>query len=66
MLDKIGNQRPIHKIHRSPNQNPNYKTIFGIKPINNYKGSVVIFDDMLELETVLKKMNFLLEECMKI
>ena len=32
---------------RSPNQYPNYKTSKEIEPINKYKGSVVIFDDML-------------------
>ena len=47
MLEKTGNQRPVHKISRSPNQYPNYKTTKEIKPINKYKGSVVIFDDML-------------------
>ena len=47
VLDKIGNQRPIHMITRSPNQYPNYKTCSEIRPINKYKGSVVIFDDML-------------------
>ena len=47
VLEKIGNQRPIHIITRSPNQYPNYKTNNEIKPINKYKGSVVIFDDML-------------------
>ena len=47
ILEKIGNKRPIHKITRSPNQYPNYKTSTDIKPINKYKGSVVIFDDML-------------------
>ena len=47
VLEKIGNQGPIHIITRSPNQNPNYKTSNEIKPINKYKGSVVIFDDML-------------------
>ena len=47
VLEKIGNQRPIHIITRSPNQYPNYKTSTEIKPINKYKGSVVIFDDML-------------------
>ena len=47
ILEKIGNKRPIHIITRSPNQYPNYKTNTEIKPINNYKGSVVIFDDML-------------------
>ena len=46
-LEKIANQRPIHIITRSPNQYPNYKTSTDIKPINKYKGSVVIFDDML-------------------
>ena len=45
--EKIGDQRPIHIITRSPNQYPNYKTSNEIKPINKYKGSVVIFDDML-------------------
>ena len=48
VLEKIGNKRPIHIITRSPNQYPNYKTTTEIKPINKYKGSVVIFDDMLE------------------
>ena len=47
VLDKIDNQRPIHIKTRSPNQYPNYKTNNEIKPINKYKGSVVIFDDML-------------------
>ena len=47
VLEKIGNQRPIHIITRSPNQYPNYKTSTDIKPINKNKGSVVIFDDML-------------------
>ena len=47
VLEKIGNKRPIHIITRSPNQYPNYKTSNEIKPINKYKGSVTIFDDML-------------------
>ena len=47
ILEQIGNQRPIHIITRSPNQYPNYKSTNEIKPINKYKGSVVIFDDML-------------------
>ena len=47
ILEKIGNKRPIHIITRSPNQYPNYKTSNEIKPINKYKGSIVIFDDML-------------------
>ena len=47
VLEKIGNKRPINIITRSPNQYPNYKTSTEIKPINKYKGSVVIFDDML-------------------
>ena len=47
VLEKIDNQRPIHIITRSPNQYPNYKTSTEIKPINKYKGSIVIFDDML-------------------
>ena len=47
ILEKMDNKRPIHIITRSPNQYPNYKTSTEIKPINNYKGSIVIFDDML-------------------
>ena len=47
ILEKIGNQRPIHILTRSPNQYPNYKTNDEIKRINKYKGSVVIFDVML-------------------
>ena len=47
ILEKIDNKIPIHIITRSPNQYPNYKTSNEIKPINKYKGSVVIFDDML-------------------
>ena len=47
VLEKIGGQRPIHILTRSSNQYPNYKTSNEIKPINKYKGSVVIFDDML-------------------
>ena len=47
VLKKIGNKRPIHIITRSPNQYPNYKTNNEIKPIKKYKGSIVIFDDML-------------------
>ena len=45
--EKIDNKRPIHIITRSPNQYKNYKTSNEIKPINKYKGSVVIFNDML-------------------
>ena len=47
VLEKIGNRRPMHIINRSPNQYPNYKTSIQIMPINKYKGSIVIFDDML-------------------
>ena len=47
VLEKISNKRPIHIITRSPNQYPNYKTSTEIKPINKYKRSVAIFDDML-------------------
>ena len=46
-LEKIGNQRPIHILTRSPNQYPNYKTSNEIKPIDKYKRSVVFFDDIL-------------------
>ena len=47
ILEKMDNKRPIHTKTRSPNQYPNYKTSNEIKPINKYKGSIVIFDDML-------------------
>ena len=48
ILEKIGNKRPIHIITRSPNQYANYKTSIDIKSIDEYKGSVVVFDDLLE------------------
>ena len=54
LLEKIGNKRPIHIITRSPNQYPNYKTRTDIKPINKYKGSIVVFHDMLGAKTVPK------------
>ena len=47
VLEKKGDKRPVHIVTRSPKQYPNYKTSNEIKPINNYKGSVVTFDDML-------------------
>ena len=47
ILEKIGEKRPIHIKTRLPNQYPKYKTCTEIKPMNKYKGSVVIFDDML-------------------
>ena len=34
-------------ITRSPNQCPNHKLSNEIKPIDKYKGSVVVFDDMI-------------------
>ena len=46
-LKKIGNQKPIHITTRSPNQYPNYKTSTDIKAIRKYKGSIVIFDDVV-------------------
>ena len=36
MLAKIGNQRPIHIITRSPKQYPNYKTSNEFKLINKH------------------------------
>ena len=47
ILEKIGNGRRILILTRSPNQYPNFKTSNEIEPINKYKGSIVIFDDML-------------------
>ena len=58
MLGKIGNQRPIHIKTRSPNQYPNYKTSTEIKPINKYKGSVVISNDMLGAKNISQKKEF--------
>ena len=58
VLEKIGNKRPIHIITRSPNQYPNFKTNTEIKPINKYKGSVVIFDDMLGAKNSSQKDEF--------
>ena len=56
MLERIGNQRPIHKITRSPNRYPKFKLKFGIE---KYKGSVLIFDDMLGARTCSQKDDFL-------
>ena len=47
ILEKIGNNRPIHIILRSPNQYPNHKKSNKIKSIDKYKGSFVVFDDMI-------------------
>ena len=47
VVEKIGKNRPIHIITRSPNQYPNYKTSTENKPINKYKGSIVIFGQRL-------------------
>ena len=46
-LKKAGNKRPIHIITQSPDQNANYKTNTDNKPKDKYKGSNVIFDNML-------------------
>ena len=58
VLEKLDNQRPLHKITRSPNQYPNYKTSTEIKPTNKYKGSVVKFDDMLGAKNSSQKDEF--------
>ena len=47
ILEELDNKRSIQIITRSPNQSPNYKTSNEIDTINKYKGSAVIFDDML-------------------
>ena len=47
ILQKIVNKRPIHIITRSATQYPIFKPKDEIKPIDNYKASFVIFDDML-------------------
>ena len=58
ILEKIGNQRPVHLITRSPNQYSNYKTTTDIKPITKYKGSLIIFDDMLGAKNCSQKDEF--------
>ena len=58
MLKKIGHQRQIHIIVRSPNQYPYYKTSNETKPINKYKGSVGFFDDMLGARNNFQKDEF--------
>ena len=58
IIEKIGNQRPNHIKNRSPNQYPNYKTSNEIKPLNKYKGSVVIFDDTLRARNSSRKDEF--------
>ena len=52
VLEKISDKRSINITTRSPNQYPNYKTSTQIKPINKYKGSVVIFDDVLRARNI--------------
>ena len=47
VVEKIGNKRPIQITTRSPNQYLNYKRSIEIEPMNKYKRSVVIFDDLL-------------------
>ena len=58
VLEKLDNRRPVHIITRSPNQYPIYNKSTEIKPINKYKGSVVIFDDMLGAENSSQKDEF--------
>ena len=65
VLEKIGKKRPIHIITRSRNQYPNYKTSTEIKPINKYKGSVVVFDDLLGARNSSQIDEFLRKENMK-
>ena len=62
ILGKIGNKTAIHIINRSPNKYPNYKTSDGIKPISKYKGSVVIFDNMLGAKNSSQIDEFFLRE----
>ena len=57
-LEKLSNKRLIHITTRSPNQYPKFTTSFDIKPINENKGSVVIFDDMLGARTSSQKDEF--------
>ena len=47
-LEEEVNQRPIEKpITQFLNQYPKFRTSNEIKPLNKYKGSVLVFDDML-------------------
>ena len=47
ILQKRNKKGLIHIIKWSPNQHPNYKKNFEMKPKEKYKVSVVIFDVML-------------------
>ena len=58
LLEKRGDKRPNHILTRSPDLYPNYKTSNEIEPLNKYKGSVVIFDDMLGARNCSQKDQF--------
>ena len=62
ILEKRGHRRHIQIITRSHNQNPNDKTTIDIKPIDKYKGSVVIFSKMLGAQNKSKIDEFFLQE----
>ena len=64
-LNIKGNKGPIHTITRPPNQYPNYKTSIDIKPMDDYKGSTVIFDDILGARNSSQMENLLREEDMR-
>ena len=57
MLEKIGNKRPFHILTRSPNQCPKNEKSDELKPIKKYKGSVIVFDDMLGARNSSQKKN---------
>ena len=46
-LEKVGKNKPNHLKACYPRQYPSYKTGNEIKPLFSYKGSVVVFDDIL-------------------
>ena len=58
VLEKRWNKITIHIISRSPNQYPNYITSDEIKAMDKYKGSVVIFDKKLRVQTSSRIANF--------
>ena len=58
ILEEIGNQKTIHIIIRSANQYTNHKTSIEIKPLDKFKGSVVIFDDMLGVRNISQTDDF--------
>ena len=54
--EKFGNKGPIHAVPRSLYQYSNFKTIIDIKPINKYRGFVILFGDIMGNSSQLDKL----------